>query len=343
MRQWSKACFVFALAAILGITLLSPAPGHAAGKTYRLRMQVLFGPSMMPQYDPFVRYVEKASNGRIKIQMFAGGQLVPNDQMLDACAEGTLDLAGGAGGYWSELIPVAAIEGGLPYALRTCTDVNTFFYQRGFLELCRKAYAKQGVYYLGPQMVDFAYMMADQPVRTLDDLKKLKFRAVPNIGKMLGKAGVSAVYMNAEEVYMAISTGTLDGVIYGGAVAADSMSFQEVAPYYMTPPISPAIQDLIIGMKTWKSLPEDLQNVLEIATQAQNMYLQTINWDLEFQTRQEMIQKDGLKVVKMSDDLIDTLTGHAKVLWDDVAKKDETAAEGIRMLKDYLREVGYIK
>ena len=346
MRKNVKMFLVLALTVFMGIGILALNAAKSEAKSekvYKLRMQVLFGPAMMWQYQPFIDYCREASNGRLIIEPYAGGQLVPIDQMLDACAEGTLDIGGGAGGYWSNIIPVADIEGGLPYALRTCTDVNTFFYQRGFLDLCREAYAKHGVYYLGPQMVDFAYIMAKKPVRSLADLRKLKFRAVPNIGKMLGKAGVSAVYLSSTEVYMAISTGTLDGVIYGGAVAAESMSYQEVAPYYMTPPISPAIQDLIIGMKRWNSLPKDLQTILELATQAENMYLQIVNWDLEFKTRQKMMKKNNLQVVNMDDELVNTLTQHATELWDDVGKRGPLAQKGIKMLKDYLREVAYIK
>jgi TRAP-type mannitol/chloroaromatic compound transport system substrate-binding protein len=314
----------------------------AQDKVYKLRMQVLFGPNMMWQYEPFIKYCKEASNGRLIIEPYAGGQLVPTDQMMQACSMGTLDIAGGAGGYWSEVIPVAGCEATLPFALRTITDVNTFYYQRGFLELCREGYAKHNVYYLGPQMVDFAYIMAKNPVRTLEDLKKLKFRAVPNIGKMLGKVGVSAQYVAAEEVYMAISTGVLDGVIYGGAVAAESMSFQEVAPYYMVPSINPANQNLIMSMSRWKSLPKDLQTILELATQAENLYLQTVNWNLEYEVRKKMMEKNGLKVVEMDDALVKSLTKVAMEFWDEVAKKGPLANKAVDMMKSYLRDVRYI-
>ena len=312
-------------------------------KVYKLRMQVLFGPDMMWQYEPFIKFCNDASNGRLIIQPFSGGQLVPTDQMMQACSTGTLDIAGGAGGYWSEVIPIASAEGALPFALRTITDVNTFYYQRGFLELCRKAYAEHGVYYLGPQMVDFAYIMAKKPIKTIEDIKKLKFRAVPNIGKVLGKIGVSAQYFPAEEVYLMISTGTLDGVIYGGAVAAESMSFQEVAPYYMTPSINPANQNLIMSLAKWKSLPKDLQTILEMATQVENLYLQTVNWNLEFETRTKMMEKNGLQVVKMDDELVNAMTDKAKEFWAEVATKDKYSKEAIDLMMAYMKDVGYIK
>lgn len=347
MKKHLRKIVVMLLAVfvVFGFTSLDIDKAQAAQsqKVYKLRMQVLFGPSQMWQYQPFIDYCRDASGGRLIIEPYAGGQLVPTDQMLDACAEGTIDIAGGAGGYWSNKIPLADIEAGMPFSLRTLTDVNTFFYQKGFLELCRKAYAEHGVYYLGPQMVDFSYIQAKKPVKTLDDLRKLKFRAVPNTGKLLGKGGVSAVYIPAEEVYMAISTGTLDGVIYGGAMSNSTMSYQEVAPYYMTPPLNIANQNLIIGMKQWKSLPKDLQNIMDLATQYENLYIQTLNWDLEFESREKMIKENGLKIIKMDDATVDTLTGYAKEMWQQQAKKDAYCKQGIDMLLDYLKEVGYLE
>ena len=312
-------------------------------KVYKLRMQILFGPDMMWQYKPFIDFCKDASDGRLIIQPFSGSQLVPDDQMMQAVSTGTIDIAGGAGGYWSEVIPLGATEGVLPFALRTITDVNTFYYQRGYLELAREAYAEHGVYYLGPQMVDFAYLMAKTPVRTVEDLKKLKLRAVPNIGKVLGKLGVSAQYFPAGEVYLMISQGQLDGVIYGGSVAAESMSFQEVAPYYMTPSFNPANQNLIMNLELFNSMPKDLQTILELATQAENLYLQTVNWNLEFEKRRSMMEKNGLQVIEMDKALVDAIAEKAREFYQDVAKLDPYAKKAVEMMEDYMREVGYLK
>lgn len=336
--------FLALIACIICSTLLfTPHSMAEKKKIYKLRMQVLFGPDMMWQYQPFIDYCKDASDGRLIVQPFSGGQLVPDDQMMQACATGTLDIAGGAGGYWSNAIPLAATEGVLPFALRTITDVNTFYYQRGYLDLCREAYAEHGVYYLGPQMVDFAYLMAKKPVKTIEDLKTLKLRAVPNIGKVLGKLGVSAQYFPAGEVYLMISSGQLDGVIYGGSVAAESMSFQEVAPYYMTPSFNPANQNLIMSLKKFKSLPKDLQTILEMATQLENLYLQTVNWNLEFAKRRSMMEKNGLKVVEMDKSLVDAMAEKAREFYNDVAQQGPYAKKAVEMMENYMKEVGYLK
>ena len=110
----------------------------------------------------------------------------------------------------------------------------------------------------------------------------------------------------------------------------------------MVPSINPANQNLIMSMKRWKSLPKDLQTILELATQAENMYLQTVNWNLEYEVRKKMMEKNGLKVIELDDALIKTLTTVAMEFWDEVAKKGPLANKAIIMMKAYLRDVGYI-
>ncbi len=329
----------------LAVALLLAFPAAAAdeaGKVYNLRMQVLQGPDMLWLYKPFVDYAKKASNGRLNIQLFAADQLVPTDQMMQACATGTIDIANGSPGYWADAIPAAGAEGVLPFGLRNINDVNTVFYQRGLLELFREAYAKHDVYYLGPQMTDFAFLMAKKPVRTLDDMKKMKFRAVQDMSRLLGNVGVSAQYVPAAEVYLQISTGILDGVLYGGAVAADGFSYQKVAPYFMVPALKPAMDNMIMSMKTFKSLPPDLQEIMELAARAHNLYVQTANWALEFETRERMKKNDGLQIVEMSPELVASLTEAAMKQWEEVAATDPLAKKAVDIIKTYCKEAGYL-
>ncbi len=140
-----------------------------------------------------------------------------------------------------------------------------------------------------------------------------------------------------------ISSGQLDGVIYGGSVAAESMSFQEVAPYYMIPSFNPANQNLIMSLKKYQSLPQDLQTILDMATQVENLFLQTVNWNLEFAKRRAMMEKNGLQVVEMDTALVDAIAEKAREFYKDVAAKGPYAKQAVEMMEDYMREVGYLK
>ncbi len=327
---------------VLTLMFLAQVMPAGAGNVYNLRMQVLQGPDMLWLYQPFVEHLRKASNGRLNVQLFSADELVPSNRMLQACADGTLDLANGSPGYWADIIPACAAEGVLPFALRTVNDVNTVFYQRGLLELFREAYEAHDVYYLGPQMTDFAFLMANKPVRTLADLKGMRIRAVQDMSRLLGSLGVDAHYVPAAEVYQQIATGLLDGVLYGGAVAGDGFSYQKVARYLMTPALKPAMDNMIMSLKTYRSLPPDLQEIVNMGGQVHNLYVQTVNWGLEFETRERWKKEDGVEIVALSPELVSELIRAAMKQWDEIAASDPLARKVVDTIRTYCREAGYL-
>ena len=73
MKRQSGLIFFLCLFLVFGAFLTTALSSDE--KVYKLRMQILFGPDMMWQYDPFIKHVKEASNGRLIIQPFSGGQL----------------------------------------------------------------------------------------------------------------------------------------------------------------------------------------------------------------------------------------------------------------------------
>ena len=88
----------------------------AASDTVRLRMQTLYGTETDALYKAFASDLKAGSSNTLKITRFRGGELVPNDQMLDAVGKGTLDMCQGYGGYWAGQLDIAKIESGIPGA-----------------------------------------------------------------------------------------------------------------------------------------------------------------------------------------------------------------------------------
>jgi hypothetical protein len=56
-----------------------------------------------------------------------------------------------------------------------------------------------------------------------------------------------------------------------------------------------------------------------------------------------MMKENNLQIVELDKSLLDTLTASAREMWAEQAKKDAYSKQGIDMLLDYLKEVGYIK
>ena len=64
------------------------------------KLQTYYSPTTVEHIKNFAKSVEVASNGRIKIQVFTGGELVSSDNMLKAVQGGMIDIAHGCGAYY---------------------------------------------------------------------------------------------------------------------------------------------------------------------------------------------------------------------------------------------------
>ena len=155
------------------------APNVIAQPRVQWRMPTMWPPALdvlQGNAQKFAKIVEELTGGRFKIQVFAGGELMPATGVFDACIQGTVEAFNGAAYYW------AGKENGLqwftsvPFGLNT--QGYTAWYQQGDgLKLWEEAYAPFGVVprpgqSTNPQMGGWFR----KKINTVDDLKGLKIR-----------------------------------------------------------------------------------------------------------------------------------------------------------------------
>ncbi|MEJ2286859.1 MAG: hypothetical protein P8X85_25090, partial [Desulfobacterales bacterium] len=131
----------------------------AIGKTYRLKIQSAYprGDLSMELLKDFAETAKKLSKGQIRIQVFADPELVPAEQLFEATQKGTLDMLHAVAAMWGGIVPVGEVEFGLPYAYNLPGEpdvyeagkiIRDFFFNTGYVDLLRREYAKQGLYWL---------------------------------------------------------------------------------------------------------------------------------------------------------------------------------------------------
>lgn len=313
----------------------------AAEKKFNLRFQGYMGPEMDELYKKWTKKVLQASDGRIKITFFRGGELVPNDQMMEAVGKGTIDMCEGYGGYWPGKIDVGKIESGLPSAWTNIDEAEYFYYGKGFIDLAREAYAERNVYFLGPSFGGPYNLLTKKPVSSLKDLEKMKIRASATVAAILQKFGIKTVYLPAEELYVAMATGTIDGLIYGSTFDYSQMKLQEVAKYYtiinlLTPGY---VDDLLINMDIWKAFPDDLKAIMEMSV------IDLAHGFHNFVTfhEQTTMEKGLFNVSSLPAEDAAALASAAQELWDEEAAKSARNAKAIEMLREIGRAAGRLK
>ena len=318
--------------------------GLGAGLTnaaeYNLKLQTYYPPTMISGVQNLATNIETMSNGRIKITVFSGGELVASPNMLKAVQGGMVDMVVGVGFYFSE-IKLGNIEAGLPMAWQNGAEAEIIFDQLGLREILASEYEKAGVHYVSELYAAPYNITTKQPAASIDDLSKMKLRSSGGAAKMFNKLGIATVSMPPEDIYLGLSTGVVDGALYGGAFEYKTMKFTEVAKYYNTTSIvNPLVDNFIINQKLWKKLPADLKAIINSAArQARWDYYNGV-MGAEYEIR---ATDYAGKLTSFSAEDVTKLTSAATTVWDEEAKKSPEAAEAVELIKKLNKMMGRLK
>lgn len=298
----------------------------------RLRFQTYFGTEMDSVSKAFVKNVKEWSGGSLRIQLFRAGELVSSDQMVDSVAKGTVDMAHGVGAYWSGQLDIGVIEAGLPGAWSTIDEAKDIFFNQGFSDLLSEAYAEKGVHYLTTGFGGRYDLLTKEPVNTLDDLKKMKVRASPQAAKVLKELDIPSVYLPSQELYVGMSTGVINGVIYGGPFDYVSLKLNETAKYYTTlNMLTPGwTETYMINQGKWDKLSDEHKAVLsravkQMAEDARQVFTGSDG---------DILKADTFVVSELSEADSKRITNAAQKVWDEEAGRSDRNAKAIAILRD---------
>ncbi len=91
----------------------------------------------------FAKAVAEATDNKFQIQVFAGGEIVPGLQALDAVSSGTVEMAHTASYYYVGKDPTFAFATAVPFGLNSRMQ-NAWQFFGGGMELMMRAAADRG-------------------------------------------------------------------------------------------------------------------------------------------------------------------------------------------------------
>jgi len=264
---------------VLGFTLFmglafliftSSGPAGAADPQYKFRIGTVTT-KQNPAGMGAVRLSEAAeqlSKGRIKVDVFDGGQLGGELDMVSQVRMGSLDLAIIGSGIVASVEPTFSITE-LPFIWKS--DVMA----RKILDGPIGARILGLLEVKGIKAISWAewgfrgFLTTKKAIETPDDLKGLKIRVIENplYITTIRTFGANAVPMAWPEVYTALDQGTIDGVETNYAGMYDSKLFEVTKCLAVSDHIYTALV-VLMNRKTFESLPKDLQNVMSEAARA---------------------------------------------------------------------------
>lgn len=223
----------------------------------------------------FAKAISDATDGRFQIQTFAGGELIPPLQALDAVQTGAIDCAQTPTYFYYGKDPTLAIGTGLPFGINARLQ-NAWWTFGGGGDLVNQALARFNV--IGIPMGNSGCQMGGwfrREINSIEDLKGLKFRIGGIGGQVLARLGVVPQQIAGGDVYPALERGTIDAAEFVGPYDDEKLGLQRVAKYYYYPGFweGGAMLHLVINQEQWAKLPKHYQAIVRQAAEYANNWM----------------------------------------------------------------------
>jgi len=302
-------------------------PSVRSDRTYEWRMVTTWTPGLpilQESADLVSQWIEEMSEGRMKITVYAGGELIPPLEVFEAVNQGTAEMGHGASYYWAGKAAATQFFASVPFGMNA-QQMMAWIYSGGGLELWEELYAP---FNLVPMPVgNTGFQMGgwfNKEINTAADLQGLKMR-IPGLGgKVISKAGGSAILSPLGEIYTNLDRGVIDAAEWIGPYHDHLMGFYKAAKYYYYPGWhEPAtVTELMINKSAFDGLPMYLQSIIRTAA------ARSTHWVLsEFDAKnneylQKLVNEEKVELRRFPDSVLTTLKGYSDEVIEELIETD---------------------
>lgn len=266
------------------------------------------------------------SGGRLSVQLFGAGELVPPFEVFDAVSSGAVQCGHATPYYWQGKDPAFHFFTGVPFGL-TASEHAAWLHFGGGQELWQQAYAPFGVVpFLAGSSGPQAGGWFRKEISGLDDFKGLKMRIAGLGGEVMRRLGVSVVLLPPGEIFAAMQAGTIDAAEWVGPWNDLAFGLNRVASYYYMPAfheLGPALE-LTVNAAAFEALDDDLKEIVKRAAMASSMESLadfTFHNIESFRPLLDALGPDGkpIELRTFSDDIVAALAREAEGALADIA------------------------
>ena len=275
----SRRDFLVKGSAALAASAAASAPALAQSDVVRWRCASSFPKSLDTLFGTaeFVtRRVAQITGGKFQISMHAAGEIVPALQVLDAVEKGTVECNHTAPYYFIGKDPAWAFGTCIPFGLNS-RQYNAWWVHGEGEKIFNEFTRQSGVVSLlcgntGSQMAGWF----KKEIKSVEELKGLKFRTGGMGGQVLARLGVVTQQLPAGEIYSALEKGTIDAAEFTVPYDDEKLGLHKVAKFYYYPGWNEggAALGFQINAKAWDALPEAYKAALQSATAEANTWMQ---------------------------------------------------------------------
>jgi len=314
-------------AGIAGVLAAGTAPAivHAQANV-RWRIASSFPKSLDTIFgaaEVFAKKMGEMSGGKFQITVHAAGELVPAFGVVDAVQNATVEAAHTAPYYFFGKNETFALGCAIPFGLNS-RQMSAWMYEGDGLKLMREFYAKYNIISFpggntGAQMGGWFR----KEIKSLADLKGLKFRIGGFGGKVLEPLGVVPQSIPGGDIYPALEKGTIDAAEWIGPYDDLKLGFNKVAPNYYYPGFwegGPQL-DFFINQKAYDALTPDYKAMVETAASHAHVEMQA-RYDARNPVALKQLVGGGTKLQAFPADVMNAAFKSAMDIYADLSGKN---------------------
>lgn len=316
-----------------------------AQRSIELKMVTTWGknfPGLGTRAVEFAEDIEKATNGRIKIRVYAAEEMVPALQAFDAVSQGNADIYHGPDYYWQGKHPMFNFFGAVPFGL-TATEMTQWLQYGGGQELWDELSARFNV---KPMLCNATGMQMagwfNKEINSVEDFQGLKMRIPALGGEILKRLGATPVTLPSGEIFLSLSQGNIDATEWIGPWNDLTLGFHQAAEYYYTSAYHEPSASVCAGwnLDVWNSLSEAEHVIIEGL--AEKHYARSL---AEFNARnagalRTLINEHGVQIRQFPPEVMKALADVAADVAADIGRTDDISN---RIYNSYMETLSIAK
>ncbi len=268
--------------------------------------------------------VADATDNKFQIRVFAGGEIVPALQVLDAVQNNTVEMGHTASYYYVGKDPTFGLDCTIPFGTNA-RQQNAWMMHGGGLEALRAFFKDYNIINFpagntGAQMGGWWR----KEIKTVDDLKGIKFRiGSGTAGAVLAKLGVVPQTIAAGDIYPALEKGTIDAAEWVGPYDDEKLGFNKIAQYYYYPGWweGCAALSLYCGLKAYDALPQLYKDAIASAAGETNVR-SVAKYDVQNPKALRELVAGGTKFLPFPQSVMEASFNAANELYAETAAKN---------------------
>jgi TRAP-type mannitol/chloroaromatic compound transport system substrate-binding protein len=266
------------------------------------------------------RRVSEATGGRFHISVAPVGEIVPMPQAAEAVMAGTIEAAHVHTPWYLGKDPTWVFGGIIPFGMNT-RQHSAWWMDGGELMFNDWLRPRGAQFILGGLAGANMGGWFRREIRTMADVRGLRFRIAGLGGNIWHAAGAVPQMIPGAEIYPALERGTIDAAEWIGPYDDEKLGFQRVARFYYYPGFHEpsGVLGFLVNNRAWEALPAEYRAIFTSASHETN-YTLMARYDARNEVALRRLIAGGTQLREFPRPMLETFWDHAQGIYADLGR-----------------------